>query len=234
MTNYIQIPVQDFSFEEVIKRKARATIMAKLGIGNIASSYIGTFEGIQQHINEQISSFSTVNDKLIYVSELIIHVNKIKADFNEERDNSLPTDKGGKLINLKITTQFNEKFDDLLYFLYALIKQEGYELDKNAFVNEEIIDLDRKINAILIKLDEIQVGNEVIFNEVDELKNKLKEDFKSLKSDYPLGKKRWYQRAAGVVVTYAGTKGADEIYEQLKPLLHDFFVNIAPHIIDKL
>lgn len=82
----------------------------------------------------------------------------------------------------------------------------------------------------MILLDKLQVGQEVIFNEIDDLKS----DFQSLKSDYVLGKKRWYQRLLGITVTHAGEKGLDSVLEQIKPLLKTFFTTTVPHIISNL
>lgn len=234
---YIKIPMPDFSLSDEVKKKAVDTAKSYLRTGTIKSFAYGHKNSRDKFyllIEQDFYFFRKDEDKLLYISEFFAYIISLYPELNipEKAFNSFgpPHD----LPPLKDDSLVTDKLNELKFFLYNLASQMGYNFDRNAFDSEEVNDLERKINAILIKLDEIQVGNEVIFNEVEGLKTKLKEDFKSLKSDYPLGKKRWYQRAAGIVVSYAGTKGADEVYGQLKPLIRDFFVNHAPHLIDKL
>jgi len=228
---FIKIPLPDFNFEQVIKSKANEIIYKYINRNNILP--YGTNKNIiQDTIKDGLREFVDLRQKLIFINEFIIHVYKLKDEY--DKDKVFSQSQAKRVIEHLEHEKNLLKFDDLLLFLYNSLSTLGYNLDKDTFTTDDVEDLERKINAILIKLDEIQVGNEVIFNEFEELKDKLKDDFDSLKSDYPLGKKRWYQRAAGIVVSYSGTKAADEIFEQLKPQLHDFFINQTPHLFNKL
>ena len=215
---YIQIPLPDFSFSEFAKEKAEEICRYELGLND---SYVMLLSinnpDAQNRFDEYLDELATNGDKIIYLSVILTHLsvtlNKAKSTTSEEQ--------------YKYLIQTVNK---VKYFFYKQAASIGYNFDINAFSDNEISDLSEKIDRILEKLNEIQLGEEILFNEMDELKN----DYQSLKSDYPLGKKKWYQRFLGISVSYAGEKGADAILEKLKPLLYDFFVNNIPHIISKL
>lgn len=226
----ISVPAPNFDFDVVAQKKAKNIINLYIYIGNFTNPYINTTEKIIQDIKSDFYYLKELRLKIVFVNEIILSVVKIKS---EHEDNVVKySSKSNKLSshNQLIQDSTLDSLNEMLFFLYGLLRDSGYNLDTNTFSNEEVSDLNSKIDSILQKLNEIQLGQEIIFDDIAELKN----DFESLKSDYISGKKRWYQRAAGIVVSYAGTKGADEVYEQLKPLLHDFFTNHAQYFIDKL
>lgn len=64
-----------------------------------------------------------------------------------------------------------------------------------------------------MKIDKIAAGQQVIFDFIDSFKTDLTE----LKSEFILGKKHWYQRFSGIVTSYLGNKGADALYDLIKP-----------------
>ena len=216
--DYIQIPIPDFSFTEFAKEKADEVCKDELKLNG---QYIMLLSinntDIQRMFNTYLNELATKEEKITYLSVILTHLStayvKAKDDYSERDYGYL----GDRVKKVK-------------HFFYKQAVSIGYNLDQNAFTDEDVSELKTKIDAILSKLDEVQMGQEIIFDDLTELKS----DFESLKADFLLGKKRWYQRLLGVSVSYAGEKGADAILEQLKPLLHDFFINKVPHILDKL
>jgi hypothetical protein len=210
----IQIPAPDFSFSDVVKSQALDFGRDHLTHLDIISDGIkGRIEDVYDYLREGVKRYNNKGHKIIFIGELLLFLDKQKGYTGSSNK-----------------ANYLELISYVQFELYCLASSYGYDFDTNAFSNNEVVDLNSKIDSILEKLNEIQLGQEIIFDDIAE----LKDDFESLKSDYLLGKKRWYQRATGIVVSYAGTKGADEVYEQLKPLFHDFFSNTVHHFIDKL
>jgi hypothetical protein len=215
----IEIPAPDFSFEEIAKDKADDIMTHILYPRALYQFAAGGNSDLLNRLVIEITTDLSISERLICIANLL----SLLTEANKEiyRNIHLSVDDKARCGNA---------INKIKYKLYSLAKDDGYNFDKNTFTDDEVYDLSNRVDTILEKLNEIQLGQEILFDELAE----LKEDFASLKSDFPLGKKRWYQRAAGIVVSYAGTKGADEIYEVLKPFLKDFFQNTAPHLIDKL
>jgi hypothetical protein len=205
---YIQIPEPDFSFNEIAILKAEQ-LFGRVFCGPLGYQFDAGYKEteFEYSVSSSIGQLYNREDKIACILEILKFLN--------EQANADGLTEGIK----------RKKY--LVYTLAS--KLVDYNFDRAAFSNEEVSDLERKINAILIKLDEIQVGNEILFDEI----NELKADLDSLKTDVPLGKKRWYQRATGIVATFACHKGSDVIFDEtLKPLLKDL---IHYHqIIDKL
>ena len=217
---YIQIPVPDFSFSEVVKLKAGKIINSRLKEVNITHGATNQTEATHSQIKAEFYELNAKEDKLVFITELLIHLFHLKSAFKKKTQ--IPD-------HLLISGE--QRFNDFQHALYNLLYTiTDNSLNKETFSDEEVNDLDRKIDAVLILLDKLQVGQEIIFNEIDDLKS----DFRSLKSDYVLGKKRWYQRLLGIALTHTGEKGFDAILEQLKPLLKTFFTTTVPHIISNL
>lgn len=226
-----EIPDPEFSFSTVIKRKAEDLCKLYLETGvikNIAFGVRGDVQGLENRIELEYLNVRNDSDRFLFILEIINHLNRIKLDYRTPRkgfSNMAPP----QIITPKQDINFENTIDDILYFVYNLSSNSGYTFDKNAFKDEERDILNNKIDSILESLERLKVGQEVVFDFVDELKS----DFESLKADLPLGKKRWYQRAAGIVVSYAGNKGADEVFDLLKPQLKDL-LSQSPDMIDRL
>lgn len=225
----IEIPDPEFSFLDVINRQTRAFTKLYLSLGtiyNISKGIKGNIQSIYNKIDEQYYLIKNDKDKLLFISGLIIHLNKLKKEYNgSTRD-----------VNINTNTSFYEKdevfenmIDDLLYYIYNLSSSNSFSFDKDTFTNSEIDSLFVKIDAITEVLETLKTGNEILYDLIDEVKS----DFESLKSDLPLGKKRWYQRAAGIIISYVSQKGADEILTNIKPHLSQL-IKASPEIFNRL
>lgn len=226
----IQIPAPDFDFESIAKKRAKDIIDLYIYLNNFSNPYLGTSDKIKDDVRADFYDLKEQYLQIVFLNEILLRIVQIKSEHEDIAKKYLV--EGQKIktsINLKHEGTL-DSLNEMQFFIYRLIDDTGFNLDKNAFNNDEVSDLNSKINSIIEKLNEVQLGQEIIFDDI----TVLKKDFESLKSDYPLGKKRWYQRAAGVVVSYAGTKGADEVYEQLKPLFREFFSKTVTHFIEKL
>lgn len=154
-------------------------------------------------IKTRLKELANKNDKLVFISEILIHVNKLT-----NQDDDIISD-----------LDANELVEDIQHLLVRELEKLEIGVDKNAFGHEEIKDLGFKINKIIDKLERISSGQEVIFDRIEE----MKKDYEDLLKSFGLGKKPFFQRFAGIVVTYAGEKGADETINILKPLIKDVF-----------
>lgn len=89
--------------------------------------------------------------------------------------------------------QINEDAETLIFYLQQELKSLGIELNEDTFTYEEKIDKDEQLKEILKKLEEVKLGNQIIY---DDLLNEIQE----LKGLYFLGKKKWNQLLAGKIV----------------------------------
>jgi hypothetical protein len=214
---YVKIPLPDFAFADIAKRLARNTAMTYVTTGSIKSFALATNdykERFKTAIKADVNGLSSKEDVVVYISEFFSYLFELQSTISNAN---------------QLTITIINSLNDLRYFLYSLSKSVGYDFDKTGFLPDEVIDLNSKVDSIIETLEKLKAGQEVIFDHMDEVIG----DYSSLKSDYPLGKRRWYQRAAGIVVSYAGEKGADELYEAIKPTLATL-IKHTPKIIEKL
>jgi hypothetical protein len=229
---YIQVPIPDFNFSEVVKRKAKVIVNKYLSVTTI---YLNcrTIDGVDSGYNDAIAldlqSFNNKEDKLVYIVEILNLLTEIKQEAKNAPTGLLNIGLIPFGADVSKDEDFLKSLNEIKFHLYNILSGIGYNLDKNAFTDEEVNDLNTKVDLILETLERLKTGQEVIYNHIDE----LQDDYQSLKSDYPLGKKRWHQRAAGIIVSYAGTKGADEVYEIIKPSLKSL-IKHTPELIDRL
>jgi len=93
------------------------------------------------------------------------------------------------------------------FYVYQLISDNcNYKFDKNAFTADDSVTIHQKLDIILSKLDRLECGEEIIFNEVEAFKESFKADIKSLESTTILGKDKWYKLLGGTALKYAGNK----------------------------
>jgi hypothetical protein len=204
MTEY-KIVFDETTFTEVIKRQTnwlKDNILFETAMYDYANDQYDDLEYFWQKLKTELKQVSHRTDRAVFISELLVYLGEkrtiIKTDYEDD-------------------AKTNALLDDVTHFLVRELEKAKIGLDKNAFTLEEIKTIKSKVNAIIKKLDKLVVGQEVIFNRVDE----LKDDYKDILNSFGLGKKPFYQRFAGIVATYAGEKGADEILKQLHPLLKE-------------
>ncbi|HWZ14940.1 MAG TPA: hypothetical protein VNW95_06845 [Mucilaginibacter sp.] len=210
--------IESLDFNDVIKRESKEYLTK----GYRSVSYHDKDDD-KKFITNGMKRFITKDDKTIFLLEAINYLNENLVEVDKKIGNDVVEPSFGsnsyiyELERYQDHQELKEKKPKLqaqiFYAVRELEKLGLKNLDKNAFSNAQVHDLTRKINALLIKIDELAVGQEVIFNFIGE----FKEDLNEMKDEFPLGKKRWYQRFSGVVVSYFGHKGADAFYDLIKP-----------------
>lgn len=205
----IQISIEDTSFSEVIKRQAQGLIENNLHYYSLFE--YATIETENQgeiffDLKTELKKYFNKVDKTLFITELLIHLGDVREIFIKDFES-------------------NQKcfvlLDDITYFLFRELEKLKVGVDKNAFTNSEIKNIRSKINFITKELNKIQLGQEIIFDKMES----LKQDLIDILISFGLGKKPFYQRLAGVFATYAGEKGADEVYAILKPYIKAAFAN---------
>lgn len=205
-----EIPVDEGTFVEVVKRKTQVLkddLLHEYSIEEYAVNRPEDIEYFWKKLKTQLKPFVNKVDRTIFISELLIYIGeKREIVILEYSDNPL----------------MHQLLDDLCHFFYRELEKINVGLDRNAFTVAEVKSITAKVNLIIKSLDKLAIGQEVIFNRVEE----LTQDYKDILSTFGLGKKPFYQRFSGILLPYIGEKGADEVYNRLKPLLKEV-VNYA-------
>ena len=217
-----QIPAPDFSFEDIAKDKAKDIIRFYLNGNGLIQYVSGANNELSNNIESEIYTLYNKTERLLCISELINYLIQDVIKLNSNPYNRYSDD--DKII-------YSKGINKLKYILYSLASTVAdYNFDTNAFTNDEVVDLNQKIDSILSVLEVIKMGQDVLGEEIEELKDELN----SLKSAYVLGKKTWKQKATGIVVSFVSKKGSDAAWEAIKPYIKDFLVNHSSEIIHKL
>ncbi|RFZ82009.1 hypothetical protein DYU05_15375 [Mucilaginibacter terrenus] len=233
--DYIKIPVPNFRFEDVIKRRANDFIefyLSKSILQGIYKGYRGNEKDTLSHIQDEWSKFSS-SDGFIFVSTLLNHILEIESSEIAKSKSQLEAITKSKNLDIEfisVIIEYQPLLDSIKYQLYTLAEKSGFRFSADSFQLTEIASLNTKIDSILDSLETLKAGQEVVYNHIDE----LKEEFSSLKTDYILGKKKWHQRAAGVVATYSGTLVADSLFDPVKPLIHDLLSSTGTDVVQRL
>jgi hypothetical protein len=218
----IQLPAPDFSFSDIAKEIAKEVCdddLNSYGLMCLSNTDLDDYHKLDSRLRAKFYDLNTEEEQLVYISEILTFLTNLDiAEFNNK---SRPAQ------NYKY---FKKEITRAQYYFYKQANSIGYNFDGNTFNHEEVGGLNDKIDSILDSLETLKAGHEVLYNHIDE----LKKEFDSLKTDYILGKKKWYQRAAGVVATYSGTLVADSLFEPVKPLLHDLLASHASDFVQRL
>ena len=173
-------------------------------------------------LNSIFDKLDTEEEQLVYLSEVITFL--VNIDIKNQN----------VLLNKRMPEHVylakKKQTDMAKLFFYKQASRINYNFDANAFTNDEVSDLDKKIDAALAALDVIIMGQAALGEEIQDLKDELA----TLKSAYVLGKKTWKQKATGIVVSFVGKKGTDAVWDAIKPNIKDFLVNHASEVIHKL
>ncbi|MFB0496910.1 hypothetical protein ABID99_003147 [Mucilaginibacter sp. OAE612] len=220
--------LNDLDFDNVVKQESREY----LEDGYKSVSYNDRNDD-KKFITNGLKRFSNKSDKIVFLIEAINHQNEELESVLERIDYSAIENYNDdefsvfdhqRLQHHQDLVKSKRNHEARIFYAVRELEKLGLnDLNKNAFSQSQVTDLMRKINALLIKIDELSVGQEVIFNFIDD----LKADLQDLNKDYPLGKKRWYQRFSGIVASYLGNKGADALYELIKPDLTKILENVV-------
>jgi len=220
---FIKVPVPEFGFDEIAKEKAQFIIHHILHNNSLFQYFNGSNPGLESRIQLEISKLFGDYERLICIVELLNFLT-----IEEDKLKSNPTFSAKD--PLFIVTGFNK----IRYILYSLAKASAnYTFDKNTFSSAEVMSIGAKIDDILYTLAKLKAGQEVIFNEFEEVKSHITFEFETLKSCPVLGKKTFYQLTFGKIATFTGNKIADEIFKKLAPHIIAILAVQAPHLVEE-
>lgn len=201
----IMLQYDDSDFAEVVKRKTHNLKDNQLFYYTIfekATLSLEIVDDIFYALKSELKLVSNKNDRTIFISELLLHLEEVRQTFISEFDSE---QRAMDLLN------------DIVHYLFRELEKLKIGADRNAFSGQEIKELTSKINLIIKRIDTLRTGQEVIFDRIEE----LKEDYRDILNSFGLGKKPFLQRFAGIFASYVGEKGADEAFDALKPLIRD-------------
>lgn len=195
----IIIPVPNIPLSAIIKRKAQDAINLHLGRNDLSqmAHQLPEYRGrLITEVEEEYYTITNPKDRLLFISELLIHLNNMYL-----------------LVQSKTQPAGNDDdclrtIEDLQLHFHTEIVKMGFNIDENQFTTEEVADIATVVQEIRTKLDELQGGQAVIYERIEE----LKADFEDVLTTTALGKKTTKQRMLGIVGGYFAEKGADAVY----------------------
>lgn len=206
--NKITIEIEVSNFGEIVKRQGKNYCFERLKFAYLRlDSKSPLKDRLIKDVRNKTKEFYQTGERVLFISILLEHL-------------SLATKEEEIIEDLDAM----DLVQDLQHMLVGELDKLRIGVDKNAFTTSEIKDLTKKVNQIISTLDKMVIGQEIIFDRVEE----LKQDYADLLRSFGLGKKPFYQRLAGIVMEYSAEKGADEVIEAIKPHLH----NIGLKMID--
>lgn len=156
--------------------------------------------------------------------------NEISSEFDKIRFINSLLDKTNEKYNehLKVCTNkdgCSENFDyeSIAYFLQQELSYLGININNDTFTPDEKKIAEDKLDKILKEIEELKLGNQIIYDD-------LLKEINDLKGVYFLGKKKWYQLLAGkfVDMTVSGVVSetiSKQIIETIKPNLNGLIGN---------
>jgi hypothetical protein len=163
----------------------------------IWSGYIDPDEVIQ-NVNAEVYKIRPQADKIKYLTTFL------------ERNSKSLQEHEIKCIK-KGDCELETNLHTIAYFLNQELETLGVIIDSNAFSSEEKLNLENRLDGLLKDNEQLRNGQEILFNELQELKNL-----------FYLGKKNWWQLLLGktgemVAGGIIGETLSKQIVEALKP-----------------
>ncbi|NOR28051.1 MAG: hypothetical protein GQ540_05940 [Lutibacter sp.] len=175
---------------------------------------ICNIDNLKDKLESKLYNFKREKDKLFFLNVLRKEVEneKIKHELKCKTPNCAESEE--KETGLFVIDQEIEEISKFYEF-------EPKQSDK--FEIQEQVELHTKLNDIIERLIKLDYGQEIIFNEIDELKE-----------HFNLGKKNWFQLLKGKLFDLTVSKALDEkLVKEIYETLSDGFDNL-PDLIDKI
>lgn len=170
------------------------------------SGKTNTLENLKDRLDSKLYLFRKDKDLLDFLKVL---VNEINIDIDKHEDGC--SRKG---------CQYREEKEPGIFLIQQEIDEinDRFEFEpkkEDTFSVEEEISLHNKLNSIIEQLNRQDAGQEVLFEEIESLKN-----------HFSLGKKTWFQLLKGKLLDVAVEKGIElAIVTQIYDALADGFVS---------
>lgn len=173
-------------------------------------------DSLNRNLSNKLSNFTRDKDKLFFL-------NVLRKEVENEK---LEHEKTCKTTSDKCSFSLEKETAMFLIDQEIEIISETYEFQpkkEDEFETFEKVDLHNKLNDIIEQLKTMGYGQEIIFNEIDELKE-----------NFNLGKKNWFQLAKGKFVDLAVSKLVEEtVIKEIYSELSKGFKHL-PKLIDNL
>ncbi len=200
--NYETIPLPNFAFAEVVNRKAKQFSDSRM------RGPLFRVHDLGDKVQSELWALNNDADRIQFLGYLVNDVVE-KIERHE-------------LTCHEPHCRVRPDGEEFLYFLYGKLDETGLTIKGDLFTSTEIVQNDATIKEIVFKLDELKVGENILYDDLQaviETMSSLKTDISELKNLYILGKKKWYQQVYGIVFENLANKGMDELLKELGPLL---------------
>lgn len=198
-TPYTSIPLPNFKFSDIVDKKVKTFCITYF------KGPIFNINGVSERVQNQLWELNTNEDRIQFLTYLI---NKTTEGLSEYLK-KYPTANS----HAEVSSQ------EVLYYLYGKISEYGFNVDIESFSGEEIIKNNSIINDLNQKLEEIKMGQQIIYDDLNEKINILINNNEDLKGLYILGKKKWYLQLGGIVLENIVDKEMEEVLKLIKPYL---------------
>lgn len=131
-------------------------------------------------LKSDILMFYKNSDKLDYLSVMLEKVQELKS----EHEQNCPKETGKCMTTLNYQKSIFFISQEIEILVDDKLNGTFFESGQDGFNSEEVQDLNIKVDHVLNRLNDLGLGQEVIFDQIDELRNKVdkfsKKDFKLL------------------------------------------------------
>jgi hypothetical protein len=173
-----------------------------------------TVENLTDRLSSKLYSLKRKKDKLIFLNILRKEIEKEKLEHEKTCSTQNCSISKEKNTGIFVVDQEIEEISQSYEY------QPKYE---DEFSSEQKSDLQSTLNDIKSKLSELGFGQQIIFDELDELKEHLN-----------LGKKNWFQLLKGKLFDLSVSKVLEEtVIKDIYESLSDGFENL-PNLIDNI
>ncbi len=146
-------------------------------------------KGTLESVNEELDSIDSILDKIKFINVII-----------EANNKTLIVHKL-KCANPKCTQDFEH--GNIQYFLTQELNRLGVHLNEDTFTDEEKEKSESKLDQILKSLNDLKMGQEIIYED-------LLKEINDLRELYFLGKRKWHQLFLGKCVDMVASGIASE------------------------
>lgn len=141
---------------------------------------VAQYEELLNPAKREANSFNNPMDKIKYLSFLLVRNNKYYAEHKLECKDPEHC-------------RYNFGYENISYYLTQELNSLGIHFNDDTFTEKEKDQADEKLDQILKDLNDIKLGQQVIY---EDLTNEINE----LREVYFLGKKKWYQLFIGKTI----------------------------------
>jgi len=177
-----------------------------VNFGKFYAQRIAGLKLAKENLEQKLTSFTGSKNKLYFLNVLRKEIEKHSDKHKSKCDNkncSMHRDYG--IAEFAI----DQELESISTYYHPEVANE------DEFTIEQKVDLHNKINEVIEKLNNLGIGQEVIFNEIDELKE-----------HFNLGKKNWFKLLKGKLLDLGIEKALEvAILDEIFKALSEGFTN---------